>query len=369
MLRVRTAIVSDLHLGTVTDADLARAGEPRERLLAALDGADRVVLLGDTLELRELPFADVLERARPFLEALGEVSAGREVVLVPGNHDYQFAQRRLEALMVDGEALGPANVWDVQDDDGPPASVAGLMPRTELKLAYPGLMLRPDVYAIHGHYLDLHMTVPRPEGLTAALLGLITGHGRDSTSAAGYEAVLGPMYAFYSRLAESANSKGVRHGSSLSRNVWRRLNGEQGGPVGRFLLGRVAIPGGVAVLNRLGLGPLGADVSGVELRRAGLRAIGRVIDGLGIDAEHVVFGHTHRAGPLEGDDRSEWRTPRGARLWNSGSWLYEPVFVSGRDPSNPYWPGTVIHLDDQGDPRVENVLRSLAGAWGEKRDA
>ena len=359
---MRTAIVSDLHLGTVTNADLARSGEPRERLLAAVDGADRVVLLGDTLELRELPFADLLERARPFLQALGEVTAGREVVLVPGNHDYQFAQRRLDQLMLDGEELGPANVWDVEAGDGPPGRVAELMPRTHLKLAYPGLMLRPDVYAIHGHYLDLHLTVPRPEGLTAGLLGLVTGRGRDSSSAAGYEAVLGPMYAFYSRLAESANSKGVRHGSSLSRNVWRRLNGEQGGPVGRILLGRVAIPGGVAVLNRIGLGPLGADVSAVELRRAGLRAIGRVVDGLGIDAAHVVFGHTHRAGPLERDDRSEWLTPGGARLWNSGSWLHEAVFLPDRDPRNPYWPGTVIQLGDEGDPRVENVLPSLGAA-------
>jgi hypothetical protein len=356
---VKTAIVSDLHLGTVTGADLARAGGPRERLLAAVDGADRVVLLGDTLELRELPFGEVLELARPFLQALGEVTAGREVVLVPGNHDYQFGQRWLDELLLAGAPLGPANVWDVRAGDGPAGRVGELMPRTELKVAYPGLMLRPDVYAVHGHYLDLHLTVPRPEGLTAGLLGRVTGRGRESTSTAGYEAVLGPMYAFYARLAESANSKGVRHGSSLSRNVWGRLTGERGGPLGRLLLGRVAIPGGVALLNRLGLGPLRADVSAVELRRAGLRAMCRVVEGLGVEAAHVVFGHTHRAGPLAGDDHSEWRTPAGTRLWNCGSWLHEPVFLRDGDRSNPYWPGTVIRLGDEGDPEVENVLPSL----------
>ena len=102
MLRVRTAIVSDLHLGTVTRADLARSGEARERLLAALDGADRVVLLGDALELRELPFSEMLAAARPFFEALGEVTASRRVVMVPGNHDYQLGQPWLEKLILDG---------------------------------------------------------------------------------------------------------------------------------------------------------------------------------------------------------------------------------------------------------------------------
>ena len=28
------------------------------------------------------------------------------------------------------------------------------------ELAYPGVWLRPDVYATHGHYVDLHITVP-----------------------------------------------------------------------------------------------------------------------------------------------------------------------------------------------------------------
>ena len=357
MIRVKTAIVSDLHLGTVTGADLARGGEARERLLAAVDGADRVVMLGDTLELRELPFNEMLERARPFFEALGEVTAGRRVVLVPGNHDHQLAEPWLTTMRLNGEELGSANEWAAAaGEPGAAGRVAALMPRTELSVAYPGLMLRDDVYAAHGHYLDLLLTVPRPEGLAAGVMGRVTGRGRKAGPAAEYEAVLGPMYAFYARLAESANSRGVRHGSSLSRNVWRRLNGERGTAFGRILLGRVAIPGGVAILNRLGLGPLGGDVSAVELRRAGLRAMGRVADGLRSGADHVIFGHTHRAGPLEGDEESEWRTPEGARLWNTGSWLHEPVFLTDGARRSPYWPGTVIRLGDAGDPELENFL-------------
>ena len=33
----------------------------------------------------------------------------------------------------------------------------------KLSFAYPGLWLRDDVYAFHGHYLDLHMAMPRLE--------------------------------------------------------------------------------------------------------------------------------------------------------------------------------------------------------------
>jgi predicted phosphodiesterase len=362
MPRVPTAIVSDLHLGTVTGADLARRGEARERLLAAVDGAERVVLLGDTLELRELPFARVLELARPFFEALGELTAGRRVVLVPGNHDHQLAEPWLTGLRLDGRELQAANEWTVEPGEGAAGRVAELMPRTEVSVAYPGLLLRPDAYATHGHYLDLHLTVPRPEGLAAGVMGRLTGRGRESDSAAEYEAVLAPMYAFYARLAESANSRGVRHGSSLSRDVWRRLNGERGGALTRLLLGRVTIPGAVAVLNRFGFGPLGSDVSGLELRRAGLRAMGKVAQGLGVTTEHVLFGHTHRPGPLPDDDLAEWRAPSGARLWNTGSWLHEPVFM-GREPRrSPYWPGTVVRLADEGDPELDNALPSLSAA-------
>ena len=361
MLRVPTAVVSDLHLGSVRGVDVARGEDARERLLAALDGADHVVLLGDVLELREMPLARLLGLTRPFFEALGEVTAGRRVTLVPGNHDHVIADPWLARLRIEGGELGPVNEWPVEAGDGVAGLLARWMPRAEVGVAYPGLMLRPDVYATHGHYLDLHLTVPRPEGLLAGAMGRLTSHGREASSASAYESVLSPFYAFYSGLVESADARGIRHGGSLSRSVWKRLNGE-GGALGRVLLGRVAIPGGVAVLNRLGLGPLSAEVSGAELRRAGLRAMERVAEGLGVDAEHVLFGHTHRPGPLPGDDLAEWRTTGGSRLWNSGSWLYEDAFLGADPRSSPYWPGTVMRLDDDGDPRLENALPSLIGA-------
>jgi hypothetical protein len=52
---------------------------------------------------------------------------------------------------------------------------------------------------------------------------------------------------------------------------------------------------------------------------------------------------------------AEWTTLSGTRLWNSGSWLHEGAFVrTGHD--SPYWPGTVLTLDDEGPPQLQNVL-------------
>jgi hypothetical protein len=117
----------------------------------------------------------------------------------------------------------------------------------------------------------------------------------------------------------------------------------------------VTIPGAVAALNALGLGPFRATLTGEELRRSGLLAMAQVADSLAPTADHVIFGHTHRPGPLSRDDAAEWATPSGTRLWNTGSWLHEGAFVrTGRD--SPYWPGTVLNLVDDDEPQLENVL-------------
>jgi hypothetical protein len=357
---VVTAIVSDLHLGALGRSDLAREPARRERLLEALSGADRVVLLGDALELRHRPLAEVLELARPFCEGLGRAAAGRRVVLVPGNHDHALAEPWLTRLRLDGRALEAEMEWPVERGDGAAGRIAAWMPDAEVILAYPGLRLRPDLYATHGHYLDLQLTVPRLESIGAALMGRIMGRGRSCRTAADYESVLGPMYAFLAGLAQGASPAVLERGGRASRSVWQRVNGDD--PLGRMLLGQLTIPAAVAVLNRIGLGPFKAELSGDELRRSGLLAMARVVEALAPDAEHVVFGHTHRPGPLPPDDPAEWTTPTGARLWNSGNWFHEPAFLRPSDEPSPYSPGTVLLLGESGPPRVENVLSETVGA-------
>jgi len=352
---MRTAVVSDLHLGVTSRRDLARGGEGRERLLASMAGADRLILLGDTVELRERPVAQVLEIVRPFFESLGEVMAGRQVVIVPGNHDHWLFGPWLARMRMDGERVQSEAEWPVEPGDGPAGRLASWMARADVRLAYAGLHLRPDVYATHGHYLDLHLTVPRLESIAASVMGAITGRGRTCASAADYDSVLAPMYAFHGELAQGSMRGVLTRGGHVSRDVWSRMNG-RGGGAGRFLIGTLTIPAAVIALNRLRLGPFSAELTGEELRRSGLLAMGRVADVLAPGAEHVVFGHTHRPGPLPGDDLAEWTTLTGARLWNTGSWYFESVLTLGARDS-PYWPGTVLWLEDSGPPQLENLLR------------
>jgi Calcineurin-like phosphoesterase len=364
---MRTAVVSDLHLGGLAGADVVREPKQRGALLEAVADSSRLVLLGDIVELRERPLAQVLEVARPLFEELGRAMAGRKVVLVPGNHDHPLAEPWLSRLRLDGEPLAPEAEWAVGPGDGVAGRLAALMPDVELTVAYPGTHLRADLYATHGHYLDVHLTVPRLEALAAALMGRVTGLGRSPGSVDEYETIMGPLYAFYDELAQGASGATLARGGSLSRSVWKRVSNPGDAPGGggrlaagrayatRFLLGQVTIPGAVAALNGLGLGPFRATLTGEELRRSGLVAMSRVAEVLSPGTEHVVFGHTHRPGPLPGDDLDEWTTPSGTRLWNAGSWLYEGAFVrSGRH--SPYWPGTVLRLIDEDPPRIENVL-------------
>src|SRR3954449_8830859 len=319
---MRTAVVSDLHLGGLADADVARSGRPLDALVDAVSDADRLILLGDIVELRERPLAQALEVARPVLERLGQAMAGRPVVLVPGNHDHTLAEPWLARLQLAGDQLPAEAEWPVGPDDGAAGRISGWMPDVQLTLAYPGLRLRDDVYATHGHYLDLHLTIPRLESIAASAMGRITKLGQEAHSAADYETVLAPLYAFYAGLAQGASAAALARGSRFSRTVWQRASDGRAAdapaapvPAGReraaaaatrFLLGRVTIPGAVAALNLAGLGPFRATLTGEELRRSGLDAMARVAETLAPGAPHVIFGHTHRPGPLARDDLPEW---------------------------------------------------------------
>jgi hypothetical protein len=77
---------------------------------------------------------------------------------------------------------------------------------------------------------------------------------------------------------------------------------------------------------------------------------------LGIEAAHLIFGHTHRAGPLPDDDLADgWALPGGERIWNSGSWVYEPPLIGPRGTASGHWPGACMIVEDEGPPRLDRL--------------
>lgn len=321
---MRTLVISDLHLGARSGVAVLHRPAALEALLAALEGVDRLVLLGDVVELRQGPAAEALAAARPVLEALG----GRELVVVPGNHDHGLLRRGL--------------------DLGVPAT-----------MAYPGIWLRDDVYATHGHYLDLHGSVPSFERIGAGLMAKLAGAPpqRDATPA-DYEAVLAPIYAWIEEAAEHARDGRRAAGAGRSGAVWEAMTSSGRRTVrSRALL--ASFPVGIATLNRIGIGPLSRDLSGPALRRGLLEGFKEALRRLGIAAPHVLFGHTHRTGPLSSDDPAEWRSGT-TRLHNAGSWVFEPRFVGEGGADAPHWPGGAIEVGPAGPPVLHRLLAGVS---------
>lgn len=357
---MRTAIVSDLHLGVGTAIDLLRDEEVRAALTPELEAADRVVLLGDVLELRDRPLRRVLEVARPIFAWLGETVSDGEVVLVPGNHDHHLVAPWLER-----RAFGGADGIDLEHPieplDGPLGELARCAEPARLTFAYPGLWLRPDIYAIHGHYLDRHLTIPTMERLGVALVERLLGtaaveDGEQAADGGGpreYEQVQTPVYEFLFSLAQA--TLGDRPGGGPSMRAWELLTGKdsRAARIRGWLLGSVALPGAVGVANRLGLGPVRSDLAPETITAAGLAAMGDVVARLEIESEHVIFGHTHRRGPQPGD--TGW-SAHGARLWNTGNWVYSAPVLGPDAAGSPYWPGTVARVDEGGEPELVHLL-------------
>ena len=143
-----------------------------------MSGADRLVLLGDVVELRHGPVRDALDVARPVLEGSARRSA--------------LAARSWSSPATTITTCAAAG-WSAAPHDGPrrrwawrrrwtgvPASRSrwscGPSPRRgERARGYPGVWLRDDVYATHGHYCDLHTTVPMFERLGAGVMRRIVG--------------------------------------------------------------------------------------------------------------------------------------------------------------------------------------------------
>jgi UDP-2,3-diacylglucosamine pyrophosphatase LpxH len=341
MPSVRTLVVSDLHLGARLGRDVLRRPEALAALLDGLEGMQRLVLLGDVVELLEGRPAEAMAVAEPVLRALGRrLGNAREVVIVPGNHDAALVGPWLHA-----NGISPAVDAAVPVQATPLlARLAAMLEPAQVRVHYPGLWLSDSIWATHGHYLDRHLLPEIAFGIGRGLLGRLP---RDGALPADYEEAGGPsltrVEAFLTRWLPRPLAVLFDDFAELVRAATM-----PGIPV-RLLSHRFA--------------PLTATLLGAQMRRASMPALARVVHRLSVDADWVVFGHVHRSGPLPADEPRAWCGPGGRpKIANTGSWVYEPLLLHRAAPPHPYWPGGAVVVEDGGPPRAIGLLDDLDAA-------
>ena len=333
-------------------------------LAARLAEVDRLVLLGDVIELREEPVWDAMADAAPVIESLAAaLGPDSEVVITAGNHDHQLLAQWMVRRGANGtpEPLGLESPVGFQTGD-PLARLVECWggAGADVRVAYPGVWLRDDVYAMHGHYLDRHSTLPAFERLAAgAMARYLREPLKDASRAEDYEAILSPIYAWMWEVSQGghrAEPEGQEPGSSHnspSARIWKMMHEGEG-------LTKLALASGIAaatgVLSVAGLGPLKSDISGEELYRTGVLGYGGVLEVLGVDARFALYGHTHRAGPLPKDDGDLWVAPTGTRTINTGCWVSEEAIIGADVSQTAYRAGFAVRLGDTGDPELINLL-------------
>jgi UDP-2,3-diacylglucosamine pyrophosphatase LpxH len=324
---VRTLVVSDMHLGARLRRDVLRTPEALKALLDALDGVDRLVLLGDVVELLERRPQRAMEAAEPMLRAIGaRLGPGSEVILVPGNHDVALVRPWLRAHpeMLTVDTRIPPDATPML------ARIGAWLAPASVRVHYPGVWLSERVFATHGHYLDRHLL---PESAYGIARGLLGRHPREGALPIDYELPGGPSL---TRLEALLTRWLPRPLAALADDAAEYLRA-------------ATMPGIPTRLRSRRFAPLATMLLGLQMQRAS------------IPADWVIFGHVHRAGPLPGDGPRRWRGPGGRpRIANTGAWTYEPLLIHrAAAPPHPYWPGGAIVLEDDGDPHVIGLLDHL----------
>jgi UDP-2,3-diacylglucosamine pyrophosphatase LpxH len=328
---VRTLVISDLHIGSRLGRDVLRHPEALAVLLEALDDVDRLVLLGDVVELAEGRPREAMRIAEPILRSIGRrMGPERPIVLVPGNHDRSltraWAVRQGAALQPD--SLAPHDASRTLE------TVLEWLYPAEVEVRTPGVWLTPRIFAHHGHYLDKHLA---PQSAWGRLKPEVRG-GRAPSPV--------PVVTYERRRTPRPPRRLPRPLATLREATTellrartmpspRKLQPHRVAPVTRVLLGRqmqhAAIPALVHAMTRIGVN----------------------------DPEWLIFGHVHRLGPLPSDNPSLW-TSGTTHIANTGSWIYEPLLLHNSSPPHPYWPGGALLIEDaKSDPQPISLLDHL----------
>jgi predicted phosphodiesterase len=336
---VRSLVVSDLHLGSVMRRDVLRRSLALDRLLEAVEGVDRLVLLGDVVEMLEGRPGRAMRDAEPVLREIGDVAGkGREVLYVPGNHDHRVVAPFLRRLRAEGKPLRPSHRVPKGSSPALEALTSWLGP-AKVEVRYPGVRLREDVWAHHGHYVDRELLPTQLDGPMRLKFRALPDRMRPED----YERAAGPNFAAAQAALQSELPTLPATALEVAAGAFREL----------ALRSTPLLAGSL----RDRLAPLGAGFLGWQFRTRGMPAMAAVARRLGIRADHVVFGHLHLGGPAADE---EWRpVPGGPALLNTGCWVHEPLLLGGVDPPHDYWPGGAVLVPDEGPPVPLRLLDDL----------
>ncbi len=250
-------------------------------LLETLAGYDRLVLLGDIVEMQEVPATHSAPVAEPILRAIAEqLGADKQLLLLPGNHDHALVQAwakdRGPALQREDSVPADASPWLTQ--------VVSSLSATRVEVRYPGVWLSDRIWATHGHYLNEFMRPVSSWGL----------HVRPPA---------GPNTpAEFESLIKSPPKPHLIDG--LPQDRW----------LDKHVPARLA--------------PLNARLLGHQMMRHAMPAFARSARALGVEADWIIFGHVHRRGPREGDKLKRWTPVPGATSRRSRA-VVEPAVATG----------------------------------------
>lgn len=337
---VRSIVISDLHLGDPFQCDLMRYEWVRERFWPLLEGADSLILLGDTWELSFQHMSEALTASKPFFSELSVNFPDINLICVPGNHDHHLVvmatdeRRERQALGIPDE-----DPWGVAPAE---RILSKLCPSANVGSAYP-VFDHQGVVLTHGHYLASHVNhlgwrsfdrlqwwiwrqSPRREGLEAA----------------DYESLMSPLYELCYQVAQLP--EGVKAQKEIERMFSQvgaaiSIPGHLGRQVGHLVS---------SVRSRVFKGPdplLGVvsieqpDASHAEL----LSAMAAVARNLKLDqiSNQLIFGHIHV--PMLNQVSADMSD---MLFHNCGSFFFD--YREAKRPG--YWdrcePGTALSITD-----------------------
>ncbi len=315
---MRTLVISDLHLGQRSGRSVLELERPLALLRERIADCDRLVLLGDVVEMQQSHWSRSFPIAEPVLRALGEACGPRrELILVPGNHDHSLLGGWAAAQ---GEALARESVVP-HDASAQLQQVVSWLAPAAVQVRYPGVWLHDRVWAAHGHQLNHYL---RPVSSVGLLHPAQRRRPAAPRSPAGYE-----------YLPEAPARPPLRDGLP-PQPIHERVAPLLAAPVLARLLGR-------------------------QMLHHSLPAMARAAAALDVRAEFVVFGHVHRRGPLPDEDPQPWSARDGhQQLLNTGSWRFDAVLCHGARPPHPYWPGGAVVIEADGRPRSVGILDTLS---------